>query len=267
MKSLKSHISLTIALFAILFTVQLFTVVVRLIDGYEERLRSTYAMVIISHAVLDEAVIKNKISSATALTVLSSEEILAELSSDLSEKQITLLKATLPNFYELTLNHFPSPEALEKIRRTLLKTEGIFQVESFANRHDQVYRLLLLIRTMVNLFGALVIIIAALLIHKEMRLWQFNHYDRMHIMALFGAPVWLRSAVLFKFALMDAFFATLITVAFFFFIQDQARLVEFFQAIGVQPVVLYPLQEGLLLFGIALATALGLALTLVVRKS
>ena len=39
MKSLKSHLSLTVALFAILFTVQIFVIVLRLIDSYEDKLK------------------------------------------------------------------------------------------------------------------------------------------------------------------------------------------------------------------------------------
>ena len=46
-------------------------------------------------------------------------------------------------------------------------------------------------------------VVTIFLIAKEMRIWQFKHSERMNIMGLFGAPVWLRSAVLFRLAIVD----------------------------------------------------------------
>ncbi len=266
MRSLKSHISLTVALFAILFTVQVFIVVLRMIDSYEERLRSSYAMILTSHAVIEQKQLQEMLPQIQSLTTLSNEDILEELSQDLDKKQITLLKATLPYFYELKLDHFPQPEEIARIKQKLLTIEGIAEVESFANRHDQVYRLLLLIKSVVKLFSVIVIIISMLVILKEMRLWQFNHQDRMQIMALFGSPVWLRSAVLFRYAVLDAIFATIIITLLFVFIKDAPIVTSLFDAVGIHTVLLKPFPESFILLLIALVTSLSLAMTLVLRK-
>ena len=267
MKSLKSHLSLTVALFAILFTVQIFVIVLRLIDSYEDKLKDAYAVVIISHAKLENPMLTSAVSGQFELTLLSNEEILQELSGDLDKKQITLLKATLPFFYELKLDHFPLPQEITQMESKLLNVDGIKEIESFANRHDQVFKLLLLIKSVVNIFAAIIIVIAALLILKEMRLWQLNHQDRMHIMALFGAPVWLRSAVLFRFALFDAVFASVIVVILFIFLENTASVEALFSSIGVSAALINPLPEAFILLGVALVTSVTLALTLVFRKS
>jgi len=267
MKSLKSHLSLTVALFAILFTVQIFAIVLRLIDSYEEKLKESYAMILISHAQLEKKSLAPVVSGDFKLTILSNEEILQELSGDLDKRQITLLKATLPYFYELKLDHFPQPDEIVSMEAKLLNISGIKEIESFANRHDQVFRLLLLIKSVVNIFALIIIIIAALLILKEMRLWQLNHQNRMHIMALFGAPVWLRSAVLFRFAFFDTIFATVITVAIFLFLGDLPSVQLLFSSIGVTVSMIHPIPEAFILFAVALITSVTLALTLVFRKA
>lgn len=255
------------ALFAILFTVQIFVIVLRLIDAYEDKLKESYAMVIISHAQMPYEKLEPAIKGVFNLTLLSNDEILNELSADLDKKQITLLKATLPYFYELKLDHFPLPYEITTMENKLLAIEGIKEIESFANRHDQVFRMLVLIKSAVNIFAILVIIIATLLILKEMRLWQLNHQDRMQIMALFGAPVWLRSAVLFRFALFDAIFATLISVILFMFLQNSENVLNLFNSIGVVVSLINPIPEALILFAIALVTSVTLALTLIFKRT
>lgn len=266
MKSLKSHISLSLALFAILFSVQFFNLISRMIDTYESKLTQNYSMILLSHANLKQKEILTLLPDTASMTLLSSEKILNELHNDLDEKQITLLRATLPNFYELKFKHFPDPKEIESDKVKLLKNEGIFQVESFSNRHDQIFRLMLMVKSITYIFGAIIIIISILLILKEMRLWQFNHHDRMQIMALFGAPVWLRSAVLFRFALMDAFIATFLVLVSFLGLEKAPKVIEMQQAISTNIALIHPFSDTMLLLLIALVTSLTLALSLVIRK-
>jgi cell division transport system permease protein len=266
MKSLRSHLSLTVALFAILFTVQIFALVLRLVDSYENKLKESYAMVLTSHAQLEEAMLDSSIKGKFQLTVLSNDEILEELSSDLDKKQITLLKATLPYFYELKLDHFPQPAEINKMESKLLNVPGVKEIESFANRHDQVFKLLLLIKSIVDAFAVIIIIISILVILKEMRLWQLNHQDRMHIMALFGAPVWLRSAVLFRFAVLDTIFSTVLVVTIFMLLENSQAVQELFSSIGVTVSLINPLPEAFILFAIAFVSSMTLAFTLVLKK-
>ncbi len=266
MKSIKSHLSLTIALFSIIFTIQLFTVILGLIEAYEEKLKNNYAMILISHAKIDKSSLSHVSQDIIDLKPITSDEILNELSSDLDKQQQTLLKATLPNFYELKLGHFPNPNEIQQIKKALLSIKGITKIESFSNRHDQIYKLLLLMKWVVNIFGVLILTVAILVILKEMRLWQFEHKDRMQIMALFGSPIWLRSAVLFKFAIFDAIFATIIVLGTYLYIQQHPLIVELLKSIDLSIVMIHPLHDGMILLGIALATSLTLALSLVFQR-
>jgi cell division transport system permease protein len=54
-----------------------------------------------------------------------------------------------------------------------------------------------------------------------MEIWKYAHKQRMQVMEIFGAPLMLRSGVLFKVAIMDAFIATILTSTFFIYIKFQ----------------------------------------------
>lgn len=62
-------------------------------------------------------------------------------------------------------------------------------------------------------------VVSLLLIIKQMEIWKFTHIQRMQVMEIFGAPLMLRSGVLFKVALIDALIATVITSIFFLYMK------------------------------------------------
>jgi len=64
-------------------------------------------------------------------------------------------------------------------------------------------------------------IVSLFLIIKQMEIWKYAHKERMQVMEIFGAPLMLRSGVLFKVAIMDAFIATILTSMFFLYIKFQ----------------------------------------------
>ena len=64
-------------------------------------------------------------------------------------------------------------------------------------------------------------IVSLFLIIKQMEIWKYAHKERMQVMEIFGAPLMLRSGVLFKVAILDAFIATFLTSGFFLYIKFQ----------------------------------------------
>ena len=52
-----------------------------------------------------------------------------------------------------------------------------------------------------------------------MEIWKYAHQERMQVMEIFGAPLMLRSGVLFRIAVVDAFIATLLTSGVFFYVK------------------------------------------------
>ena len=138
MKSLKNHFSLIAALFTILFTIQVYQVLNRSISSYQENLRKNYSIVIISNTNLQEAAIKAKFSIVRTLEEISPDKIIKRLEKEMDKTSLGLLRATLPKFYKLSLEHYPQPSEIEILSSQLLNMKHIKRVESFSQTHDQI---------------------------------------------------------------------------------------------------------------------------------
>ena len=98
-----------------------------------------------------------------------------------------------------------------------------------------------------------------------MRIWQFQHQERMNIMALFGAPVMLRSAVLFRLAIMDALIAATLIVITFSIISANGWAEPYFADINIHVNVFNFAKDGFLHFAIALSLSTLLASMIIVN--
>jgi cell division transport system permease protein len=105
------------------------------------------------------------------------------------------------------------------IKQDLLADKNIKKVETFGNSYSSSYRLFSFIKFSLKLFIGFMGVVSIFLIIKQMEIWKYSHKQRMQIMEIFGAPLMLRSGVLFKVAIFDAFIATLITSGFFLYIK------------------------------------------------
>jgi cell division transport system permease protein len=259
MRSFKNHLSLVVALLSILFSMQIFIVVERSIDAYKQNLTNNYSVIIVSKKRLDIDSVMKSNSMIADINELSADKVIKRLNSGISKKNIELLKLTLPKFYKLSLLKYPTPNEIKTLKKTLLKNKNITKIEDFANTHDTTYKLLLLFKNIVSLFAIVVFIVTSLLIFKELRIWQFQHSERMNIMGLFGAPLWLRSAVLFRLAIVDAIIASILAVSLFIYLSSLSWVQEHFSNIGISIVIFDVANDSLLLFGVAIALSILLA--------
>ncbi len=264
MKSLKNHFSLIAALFTILFTVQVYQILERSINSYEESLRANYSIVIIANTALEESSMKARFSLVRSLEEISPEKVIKRLENDMDKTSLGLLRASLPKFYRLSLEHYPEPEEVDILSAQLKNMKEIKRVESFAQTHDQIYKLLLLYKGITQVFAVAVFVVTLLLIAKEMRIWQFQHAERMNIMALFGAPIMLRSAVLFRLAIIDAIMAGTLILAVFAFIKNGAWIESYFEYINIHVDIFDYAKDGFLHFSIALSLSIVLSLMLII---
>jgi len=259
MKSFKNHLSLVIALVGILFSLQVFMIVDRAILAYKKNLAENYSLVIVSkkNLVSQEVLKLNK--NFAQLSELSPDSVIKKLNADFSQKNIELLKLTLPKFYKLKLYAYPSPKEVEEITKNLMKNSSMLKVEAFAKTHDTTYKLLLLFKSVITIFALSVLLVTVLLIFKELRIWQFKHNERMSIMGLFGAPVWLRSAVLFRLSIVDALIATTFSFILFSYIASTVWVHEQFLSIGIEVEVFDTLGDSLIMLGVSILVSILLA--------
>ena len=264
MKSLRSHFSLIAALFTILFTVQVYQILERSISTYEETLRANYSMIVVSNSKIEESTLKSKYSLIRSIEEINPQKVIKNLEKDMDKISLGLLKASLPKFYKLTLDHYPLPEEVDSLAIQLKNIKSIKRVESFSQTHDQIYKLLLLYKKVTQIFAIAIFITTLLLITKEMRIWQFQHAQRMNIMALFGAPVMLRSAVLFRFAIVDALISASLVVLSFFLISTNGITDPYFNDINIHIELFNYTKDTFLHFAISLSLSIILASMLVI---
>ncbi len=264
MKSLKNHISLIIALFTVLFAVQIYVAVDRTIAAYEERLKNDYSIIVVSNKTLKPEEFKALDALIERSEPIATDQVLERLKGEMSKKNLELLKVTLPKFYRLYLSRFPTPYEIETLQKRLQKHSAIERVEGYAQTHDTVYKLMLLFKDVVQIFSIAIAAVTSLLILKEMRLWQFQHAERMSIMALFGAPVWLRSAVLFRLAIVDAIIATMFVCLAFFIIDQYGWMDQLLRTVGITIQLFDFVDDAIRSLAIALGVSIVLTLTIVI---
>lgn len=259
MKSVRNHLSLVIALLSILFSMQVFFIVERSIDAYKVNLASNYSVIAVSQKQLknEEILAINKI--ILKAQELSPDSVIKRLSSDMKSSNVELLKLTLPKFYKLTLAYYPNPQEIKNLRSDLLNNKTITKVEDFSHTHDTTYKLLLLFKNVVSIFAIVVLVVTVLLIFKELRIWQYKHNERMSIMGLFGAALWLRSAVLFRLAIVDALIATLLAFGIFTYLSTSTWINQQFDYIGISVTIFNPIDDFLVILGVAMAISIILA--------
>ncbi|MBU1657541.1 cell division protein FtsX [bacterium] len=259
MKSVRNHLSLVIALFSILFSLQVFIVVDRSISAYKENLAHSYSIIIVSQKRLDNETILGMNKMISTVSELTPDKIIQKLNDGMESKNVELLKLTLPKFYKLNLSHYPAPSEIKKLTKSLLENTSVIKVEDFSSSHDTTYKLLLLFKNVIFVFSIVIFSVTTLLIFKELRIWQFKHSERMSIMALFGAPIWLRSAVLFRLAIVDALISSLLAFIVFEYISSNVWILEQFTTIGISVILFDPVDDGLKLLGVAMALSIILA--------
>lgn len=264
MKSLKNHISLIVALFTVLFAVQIYVAVDRTIDAYETRLKNDYSIIVVANKALTVDEFKAMDSIIDRSEPIATDQVLQRLKGEMAPKNLELLKLTLPKFYRIYLSRFPTPEEIAKLQKRLEKNSSIQRVEGYAQTHDTVYKLMLLFKDVVQIFSIAIAAVTSLLILKEMRLWQFQHAERMSIMALFGAPVWLRSAVLFRLAIVDAIIATILVCIAFFIFKENGWMDMLLRTVGITIDLFDFLHDGIRSLIIALSVSIILTLTIVI---
>jgi len=264
MRSVKNHLSLIIALFTIVFTMQVYVVVDRTVDAYERDLNENYSIVVVTKKKVEVKVLIAISPKIKSVNEISTKEIISTLQSQMKQRHIDLLKLSLPHFYSLHLNHYPAPSEIKELRKKLLRSSDITRVEDFAQSHDTLYKLLILFKSVIIIFAIAIFAVTSLLVLKEMRIWQFQHNERMSIMAMFGAPVWMRSAVLFRLSIVDAIIASVLAIATFTYADFLKVGNEQLQAIGIEILMFDPLNDSLMIIGVALSLSILLATLIVI---
>ena len=256
MRSLKNHLGFILPLIALLFSVQFSLTADKVVRDYERLMGNDYNIVIVSSKELSDAILKPVVSNLSSLEPLSPQKIIDRLSNDISAKNLSILQNALPKFYSLKLSEFPTPQYMDDLKQKLLKFDGITKVETFSKTHDKVFKILNLAKSISYAFMAILCVIGLMLMLKQAKIWLFEH----------RAPFWLKSAMLYKSAMVDSLVATVAVGAFFFFLPSIEIFRENAASIDVVLPSLDPSRDIFILFGVAMFLSI-FAVSLVMSKA
>lgn len=265
MKSLKNHLSVIFPLFVLLFSLQFAVLTDEIVKDYSTKLTEDYSIVVVAPKELNHAVIMSRVGGIKSIEEISSKKILDRLKGNISSKNISLLKIALPKFYSIKLLSFPDVEEIEKIKKKLIQSKLVSKVETFSKTHTKIYRMFVLLKSIAFLFSAFILVVSVLLMFKQMRIWLLEHKERMAIMTLFGAPFWMKSAMLYRLAIVDSFISTALVSVFYIFLPSIKEVKEFSESIGVKIPTYNLIEDTSMLVGVSLVFSLFIV-SIVIRK-
>ena len=206
-------------LMAILLGIEFYLVFERTTDTYEKGLKEGYTMLAVTKEPMEIADFQALNSHISSAEKIERESIVSEVAKGVSKSGSEKILAALPYFYNLGLDTYIHTSGLEEIKQDLEADEKIKKVETFGSTYQSNYRLFSFIKFILKIFIVFMAVVSLFLIIKQMEIWKYAHKERMQVMEIFGAPLMLRSGVLFRMAFIDALFATMIVSGLFFYIK------------------------------------------------
>jgi len=219
MKFIKNHLMFILPLMAILLGIEFYLVFDRTTDSYEKGLKEGYTMFVVSKQPLELAEFKTLNAHIESSEEIRREDVVTDIVKGINKSSKQEILKALPYFYNIGLNSYVDTKELKQIKADLETYAKIKRVETFGNSYSSAYRLFAFIKFVLKLFIGFMGVVSLFLIVKQMEIWKYAHKRRMQVMEIFGAPLMLRSGVLFKVAVMDAIVATLITALLFLYIK------------------------------------------------
>lgn len=215
MKSFKIHLSLIVPLLFMMLAFEFLIISYQTMSHYESKLGENYSIIIVSQKDLNQSVVKSAVSSMNSLQKMDTKDFVTRLKDNISASNLSTLQKNLPKFYTLKLAHFPSENELNDIKNRLLKLDGVSKVEVFLKTYSQIHTLLSLVNVLLSFFLIVIILLSFSLFLKQMRIWLYEHTERIEIMCLFGAPFLFRAKMLYNIVFIDCLVAFAILLIFF----------------------------------------------------
>ena len=219
MKFIKNHLMFILPLMAILLGIEFYLVFDRTTNTYEKGLKEGYSMLVVTKDPMELSQFQELNAHISSLEKIKRDNIVSEVAKGVSKSTSKAILKALPYFYNLGLDTYLNSAGLEEIKKDLESNKNIKRVETFGGSYNSSYRLFSFIKFTLKVFIAFMTIVSLFLIIKQMEIWKYAHKERMQVMEIFGAPLMLRSGVLFKVAFVDAIFATILVSAIFFYIK------------------------------------------------
>jgi cell division transport system permease protein len=204
-------------LMAILLGIEFYLVFERTTNSYEKGLKEGYSMLAVTKKPMELSKFQTLNEHISTAEKIKRESIVSEVARGVSQSSSKEILAALPYFYNLGLDSYLHTSGLEKIKKDLEADANIRKVETFGSSYHSSYRLFSFIKLILKVFIVFMAVVSLFLIIKQMEIWKYAHKERMQVMEIFGAPLMLRSGILFRVAFVDAIFSTILVSTIFFY--------------------------------------------------
>ena len=219
MKSIKEHLMFILPLMAMLIGIEFILVFNRVTDNYENKLKNEYAILVVSQQTLTTPYLRSVNDNIDSVESMNREDIVKEVTTGMQDAALVAIMKDMPYFYRIHLTSYLPLSEINKIKDQLKIQKGILNVETFGESYHSKHTMFRLVKMLLNIFIVMLFVVSIMLVIKQMQIWQLAHKKRMQIMEIFGAPMMLRSGILFKIAFIDAIVATLLNVVIFIYIK------------------------------------------------
>jgi len=219
MKFIKNHLMFILPLMAILLGLEFYLVFDRTTDSYEKGLKEGYSMLVVTNEPASLETFQGLNTHISSSEKIKRENIVSEIAKGVSKDAAKEILGALPHFYSVRLDSYLGTASLNQIKKDLESHVNIKSVETFGSSYSSSYRLFSFIKLSLKIFIVFMAVVSFFLIIKQMEIWKYAHRQRMQVMEIFGAPLMLRSGILFKAAIFDAILATLFTSLFFLYLK------------------------------------------------
>jgi len=221
MKFIKNHLMFIMPLMAILLGIEFYLVFDRTTDSYEKGLTEGYSMLVVTYKPVSLETLQSLNSHISSSDKIKRDTIVSQIAKGVSKDAKKEILDALPQFYTVRLDSYLNTSELDKIKEDLEAHDNVKSVETFGSSYSSSYRLFSFIKLSLKIFIVFLAMVSLFLIVKQMEIWKYAHRQRMQVMEIFGAPLILRSGVLFRVAVVDALIATVFTSLVYLYIKIQ----------------------------------------------
>ena len=219
MKFLKNTFAFVVPLTAMLISFTIYLFATNILHNYKITVANDYSIVIITNTpLIKEDITKLADIRVEKIITLEKDKIITNIQSNLSKTSIDLLKRKLPHFYKIKLEVFPTTSELETIKNQLYQNKNIRKVEIFSKNHNSVYLLLLLLSQISLILFSIIAIFAIIMISKQIRIWFFEHHEKITILKLHGASILYSSSTILKYAIFSSLISFLLVSGIFIYL-------------------------------------------------
>lgn len=264
MRSIKTHFGVVFSLIGLIFSIQFCILTNEIMRGYEILLSKNYKIIVSSKFELKNEDFKN-LDGFKKIESINLNNFLQNLNGKVSQNTIKNLSEKLPKFYSMELLFFPNSDELNKIQEKIEKNSKIDKIEVFTKTHDSIYKILISLKFVIYTFAFIVIVLGTMLILKQIRIWIFEHKERIEIMTLFGASFIYKSSKLYKMAIFDSIISSLVVAILFYILPDFEITKEILNTLNLQFIYINLFELFAKLFGISLIISI-LAVSFVMIK-